>query len=145
MWCAIHVCAWVTHKLHVAKTQMWFVGCKKNWVIFMLCCMWHDQSSPSFTTFVVNYFDCSPNYFWNALCVSVPIFPNVRILSYLERSTRTVLMRPNAIVSFSLWGFKWKTFFCSPTSCTRSFIQGTYPTSCINPNNLCNYAWISII
>jgi len=51
---AIHVDAWVTHKLHVGKNQMQFVWCKKNWVIFMLRCMWHDQSSPSFTTFVVN-------------------------------------------------------------------------------------------
>jgi len=37
MWCAIHVDAWVTHKLHVGKSQMRFVWYKKNWVVFMSC------------------------------------------------------------------------------------------------------------
>ncbi len=144
MWCAIHVYAWVTHKLHVGKSQMWFVWCKKKlgFVDFMSCCMWHDQSSPSFTTFVVNYFDCSPNYFWNALCVSVRVFTSVQVLSYLERSTRIMLMRPNAIASFLLWWYKWKTFSSSSTSCKTSFIQSTYPTSCINLDNLCSSVWI---
>jgi hypothetical protein len=59
MWfvlCVIHVYAWVTHKFRVGKTQMWFVWCKENLGCFyIMCCMWHDQSSPSLTTFVVNF------------------------------------------------------------------------------------------
>jgi len=54
---------------------MWFVWCKeKLGCFYVMGCMWHDQNSPSFPTFVMNYFDCSPNYFLNALCVSVVVF-----------------------------------------------------------------------
>jgi hypothetical protein len=55
MWCVIHVYSWVTHKLCVGKTQMWFFWCKEKLGCFdVMCCTWSDQSS-SFTTFVVNY------------------------------------------------------------------------------------------
>jgi hypothetical protein len=104
-----------------------------------MCCLSHDQSSPSFTTFVVSYFDCSPNNFWNALCVNLVVFINVQIFSYLERSTRIALMKLNAIANFSLWWYKWKNFSSSSTSCRTSFIQGAYPTPYISPNNLLQF------
>ncbi len=140
-WYKVIVCG----RIQTCGVQFMYINCDLcdvRKIVFMLCCMWHDQTSPSFTTFVVNYFDYSPNYFWNARCVSVAVFTSVQILSYLERSTKTVLMKPNAIIDFLLWWYKWKTFSSSSTSCKTSFIQSTYPTSCINPNNLCSSAWI---
>jgi hypothetical protein len=57
VWCVIHVYTWVTHKLRVGKTQMWFPWCKQKLGWFYVMCLhvaW-PKFTIFFTTFVVNY------------------------------------------------------------------------------------------
>jgi len=53
-----------------------------------------------------------------------------------------VLLIPSAIATLSLWWHNWNTNSSSSTTCTTNLVQGTYPTSCMSPDNLCKSAWI---
>jgi hypothetical protein len=46
------------------------------------------------------------------------------------------LMSPNGIASFSYGD----TNSSSSTTCRTNLVQGTYPTSCMSPDNLCRSA-----
>jgi hypothetical protein len=53
-----------------------------------------------------------------------------------------LLLIPSAIATLSLWSHNWNTNSSSSTTCTTNLVQGTYPASCMSPDNLCKYAWI---
>jgi hypothetical protein len=53
-----------------------------------------------------------------------------------------MLLIPSAIATLSLWWHNWNTNSFASTTCTTNLVQGTYPTSCMSPDNLCKSAWI---
>ncbi len=60
----------------------------------------------------------------------VEVWQSLQILKFflIRRGVpRAVLMRLNAIASFSLWWHKWNNFSSSSTSSRTNSVQGTYP------------------
>ncbi len=88
----------------------------------------------------------SPNYFWDELCGSVAIFTNPQIFPYSERSTRSCVDEPKGNSQFLIMVTQRKYLFFFFHIIQHKFCTRYIPcASCINPDNLCSFAWISII
>ncbi len=137
----IHVNQVIPHK----DIRLWDILLKRQWTEWLTRLFTGITNNPCTNKYHLQSDETDsliPQNFWCELLGGVAILKNLQILFILWGLLGAVLISPNAIASFLLCWHNWNTNSSSSTTCRTNLVEGTYPTLCMSPNNLCRSAWI---